>query len=208
MTPDGDRDLAQHWLRLWLVAWRHQAITWTNVDWSSVKSSDIHIRAISQEMPQPSDTKICLKITSLKFHSNFPGAKSTVLRIFSLKAGDLLWYLIETLVVIALWWMPSCLVHVVCREIFQAIEYYSALPIYRGRVYRGIGYIAVACWTPFFDPPISRILQTWHPRARYFSRNRGNSLHPIRGRQFFAKSTQAYLSMRAGTHAVRDGYPR
>ena len=31
--------------------------------------------AISQEMPQPSinDTKIGLKITYLKFHSNFPG---------------------------------------------------------------------------------------------------------------------------------------
>ena len=28
----------------------------------------------------------------------------------------------------------------------------------------------------------------WRPRARYFSRNRGNSLDPIRGRQFFAKS--------------------
>ena len=26
---------------------------------------------------------------------------------------------------------------------------YSVLPIYRGRVYRGIGYIAVTCWTPF-----------------------------------------------------------
>ena len=50
------------------------AITWTNVDWSSVKSSDIHIRAISQEMPQPSITKIRLKMTYLKFNSNFPGA--------------------------------------------------------------------------------------------------------------------------------------
>ena len=67
-TLYGDRDLGQHWLR------RHQAITWTNVDWSSVKFSDIHIRAISQEMPQPSITKIHLKITYLKFHSNFPGA--------------------------------------------------------------------------------------------------------------------------------------
>ena len=55
---------------------------------------------------------------------------------------------------------------------------YSVSPIYRGHVYRGIGYIAVACWTPFF----------WRPRARYFSRNRGNSLDPIRRRQFFAKS--------------------
>ena len=27
---------------------------------------------------------------------------------------------------------------------------YSVLPIYRGPVYGGIGYIAVACWTPLF----------------------------------------------------------
>ena len=39
-----------------------------------MKSNDIHIRAISQEMPQKSITKIHLKITYLKFHSNFPGA--------------------------------------------------------------------------------------------------------------------------------------
>ena len=51
-----------------------ETITWTNVDWSSMKSSDIHIRAISHQMPQPSITKICLQITCLKFHSNFPGA--------------------------------------------------------------------------------------------------------------------------------------
>ena len=42
--------------------------------WSSVKFSGIHIRIISQEMPQPSTTKIHLKMTYLKFHSNFPGA--------------------------------------------------------------------------------------------------------------------------------------
>ena len=54
------------------------AITWTNVDRSSVKSSDIHIRAISQEMPQPSIIKISLKITYLKFHSNFPWAKELI----------------------------------------------------------------------------------------------------------------------------------
>ena len=54
--------------------WQHQAITWTNIDWSLVKSSDSHIRAISKEMLQPSITKIGLKITYIKFHSNFPGA--------------------------------------------------------------------------------------------------------------------------------------
>ena len=37
-----------------------------DIDWSSVKFSDIHIRAISQEMPQPSVSKIHLKITHLK----------------------------------------------------------------------------------------------------------------------------------------------
>ena len=71
---------------------------------------------------------------------------------------------------------------------FLGMAQYSVSPIYRGRVHRGFGYIAVACWTLFFCPPISRILQMWRPRARYFSRNRGNSLHSIRGRQFFAKS--------------------
>ena len=39
-----------------------------------MKSNDIHIRAISQEMPQPPITKICLKITYLISHLNFPGA--------------------------------------------------------------------------------------------------------------------------------------
>ena len=69
--------MTENWVNIGLgnglLPWRHQAITWTNVDWSSVKSSDIHIRAISQEMPQPSITKFRLKITYLNFHSNFPG---------------------------------------------------------------------------------------------------------------------------------------
>ena len=32
MMPYGDRDLGQHWLRWWLIAWQYQAITWTKVD--------------------------------------------------------------------------------------------------------------------------------------------------------------------------------
>ena len=67
VTPYGDRDLGQHWVK-------NDWITWTNVDWSSVNSRDIHIRAISQEMLQPTITKIHLKITYLKFDSYFPGA--------------------------------------------------------------------------------------------------------------------------------------
>ena len=46
--PYGNMDLGQHWLIYWLIAWWHQAIT--NVDLSSVRSSDIHLKAISQEM--------------------------------------------------------------------------------------------------------------------------------------------------------------
>ena len=52
VTPQGIMDLGQHW---------HQAITWTNVDLSSVWSIDIHMRAISQEIPQPLVTKSSLK---------------------------------------------------------------------------------------------------------------------------------------------------
>ena len=35
VTPYVDINIGQHWLRWWLLAWRHQAITWINVDVSS-----------------------------------------------------------------------------------------------------------------------------------------------------------------------------
>ena len=72
--------LSQCWLRFVIPngIWRHQAITWTNVDLSSVRSSDIHLRASSQEIPQPSITEIIRKIKYLKFHSNFPGANELI----------------------------------------------------------------------------------------------------------------------------------
>ena len=66
VTPYGDRDLGQHWLRHWLVAWRHQAINWTNVDLSSARASGIHLRTFSQEIPQPPITEISLKIIYIK----------------------------------------------------------------------------------------------------------------------------------------------
>ena len=45
----------------------------------------------------------------------------------------------------------------------------------------------------------------WRPRARYFSRNRGNTLDPIRRRQFFTKSAHrnSLCSRFAG-----DNFPR
>ena len=60
---------------IWVnIAVGHQAITWINVDLWSVWSSDIYLRVISQEIPQQSISKIGLKVTSLKFHSNLSGA--------------------------------------------------------------------------------------------------------------------------------------
>ena len=59
----GDRDLGQHWLRQWLDAWRHHAITWTNVDLWSVRCCGIHQIAISQE-----NTKIFIVEMSLKIY--------------------------------------------------------------------------------------------------------------------------------------------
>ena len=80
VTPYGDIDLGQHWLRQWLVAWRHQAINWTNVDLSSARSHDIHLRAFSQDISQPSIIKSSMKITYwyLKFHSNLPQANEPI----------------------------------------------------------------------------------------------------------------------------------
>ena len=50
------------------TAWagRRQAITWINVDLSSVRSGGIHLRAISQEMHQLSIIEFNLKITTTK----------------------------------------------------------------------------------------------------------------------------------------------
>ena len=47
VTPYGDMELGEHRLRQWLAAWRHQAITWTKVDLSSVRSHGINLRALS-----------------------------------------------------------------------------------------------------------------------------------------------------------------
>ena len=74
MMPYGDRDLGQHWLRSWLGAVRHQAITWTNVDLSSERSSDIHLRTISEAKSMPTITEVSLQIIFTKFHWNLPGA--------------------------------------------------------------------------------------------------------------------------------------
>ena len=56
------------------ISRRHQTKTWTNVDLSSVRFSDNHLMAVSQEIPQAINYEISLKIPYVKFHSNRPGA--------------------------------------------------------------------------------------------------------------------------------------
>ena len=63
------------------IQWRHQAITWSNVDLSSVSSSDIYLRLISQELPTSAIN--CLKIAYLKFHSNRPGDYESILNVLN-----------------------------------------------------------------------------------------------------------------------------
>ena len=65
VMPYIDIELSQHRLRLWLDAWRHQAITWTNVDLSSVRSYGIHLGALSLEDLKKAINKTRLKIAGL-----------------------------------------------------------------------------------------------------------------------------------------------
>ena len=53
VAPYGDRDQGQHLLMQWLVAWRHQAITWTNVDLSTIRTRDIHLKVINVSYKSP-----------------------------------------------------------------------------------------------------------------------------------------------------------
>ena len=50
MVPYGDIDLGQHWLRWWLASWWHQAITLTNADFLSIRSSGTNLSEILIKM--------------------------------------------------------------------------------------------------------------------------------------------------------------
>ena len=66
--PHGDKDLGEHWLRLCHVAWRHQAITWANVYWSSMKSCG-NFTCNVQDI-----TGTILKINDWRLQPHLPGA--------------------------------------------------------------------------------------------------------------------------------------
>ena len=60
---------------LWCIVLKGLQFIVTNVDVSSVRPSDIHLRAISWEISQPSITKLAWKLLDLKFHPNHPGGQ-------------------------------------------------------------------------------------------------------------------------------------
>ena len=55
-----------------VMVW-HQAITWTNVDLSLVRSNDIHLKAISQQDTSYINHQDYLESYLFKSYSNFPG---------------------------------------------------------------------------------------------------------------------------------------
>ena len=87
-------DLGQHSLRQWFAAWWQQAIVWTNVNLSSVKSSDTYLRAISPDLRWSSITKIRWKLlTYLPFKSP---------RVQRVKNGIIILYCLHILTQISL----------------------------------------------------------------------------------------------------------
>ena len=62
VMPQGDIDPGQHCLGQWFVAWRHQTITWINVDMISMSLCGIQLRPTSQEVLKLSIGKVKLKL--------------------------------------------------------------------------------------------------------------------------------------------------
>ena len=83
MTPYGDMELGQHWLRLWLGAVRQQVVAWTNADLSSVRSHCIHLGALSLGDLKKPINKTRLKIAVLKWHPGLPGANEFIFKLTS-----------------------------------------------------------------------------------------------------------------------------
>ena len=64
MTPCGDTDIGEHWLRYWIVAWRHLVITWSNVVLSPEMLFGIHVKGIAQDIRAlPHVSNLCSEIT-------------------------------------------------------------------------------------------------------------------------------------------------
>ena len=70
-----DIDVGKHWLMQWLDVEWHQAITWSNVDQSSVRSCGIHLRAMSEKMLMISIFDMSIEIADSMLQLHLPGVK-------------------------------------------------------------------------------------------------------------------------------------
>ena len=78
LMPYGEVDLGQTLAQVMAFCLMAPSHYLNHVDLSSVRSSDIHLKAISQEIPKPPITKFNLKITCLKFYSSIPGTNELI----------------------------------------------------------------------------------------------------------------------------------
>ena len=78
VMPYGNKLLGQLWLRQWLVALQHQAITWRNIESSSVTFNDISLIAISWDLTQQSIITISMKYICLKCPINLSGINELI----------------------------------------------------------------------------------------------------------------------------------
>ena len=88
VTPFGDTELWKRWIRYWLVSWRQQSITWSNVDLSSIRSHGIHLTALSYENLNIPISEMILKILFSKSHEDLPGTNEL---IYSSTPNNTLW---------------------------------------------------------------------------------------------------------------------
>ena len=70
LVPSGVSEWASEWVSKsvseWIL-WRHQVITWTNVDLSSIRPLAIYLRAISPKLFKISFSTKCLKLHIWKY---------------------------------------------------------------------------------------------------------------------------------------------
>ena len=104
---EGDLTHGGHVMPYWLIAWRHQAKTWTNVDWLPVRSCDIRLRVVWQDIPQSQISKFTLAITYMKFNWHLPVTNEFNPRRHVNKSVELKWLVVQIHAQIArelLWW--------------------------------------------------------------------------------------------------------
>ena len=73
VTSYGAVNLGQHWLGWWLVAWRHRAITSTNIGTPSARSSGIHFKVIFTWIPKIPIPKLSWNLVIWSYSHIFQG---------------------------------------------------------------------------------------------------------------------------------------